>query len=99
MKKNIFDKYPENLQSEYNSSISTLKDIFDVDDIKKWNQEIKNITDSGVRSWEITTDMLKISVSLSQILSGSALIQWAQMINKLIVLSPVNLNYLFIIYG
>ncbi|MFL2767923.1 MAG: nitric oxide reductase activation protein NorD [Dehalococcoidia bacterium] len=89
MKKNIFDKYPENLQSEYNSSISTLKDIFDVDDIKKWNQEIKNITDSGVRSWEITTDMLKISVSLSQILSGSALIQWAQMINKLIVLSPV----------
>ena len=89
MKKNIFDKYPENLQSEYNSSISTLKNIFDVDDIKKWNQEIKNITDSGVRSWEITTDMLKISVSLSQILSGSALIQWAQMINKLIVLSPV----------
>ena len=89
MKKHIFNKYPENLQSEYNSSISTLKNIFDANEIKKWNQEIINITDSGVRSWEITTDMLKISVSLSQVLSGEALIQWAKMINKLIILSPV----------
>ncbi len=89
MKKHIFNKYPENLQSEYNSSITTLKNVFDGNEIEKWNQEIKNITDSGVRSWEITTDMLKISVSLSQVLSGEALIQWAKMVNKLILLSPV----------
>ena len=68
---------------------SCRKNIFDANEIKKWNQEIINITDSGVRSWEITTDMLKISVSLSQVLSGEALIQWAKMINKLIILSPV----------
>ena len=29
MKKHIFNKYPENLQSEYNSSITTLKNVFD----------------------------------------------------------------------
>ena len=42
MKKNIFNKYPENLQSEYNSSISTLKNVFDVNDIEKWNQEMSS---------------------------------------------------------
>ena len=43
MKKHIFNKYPENLQSEYNSSITTLKNVFDGNEIEKWNQEIKEM--------------------------------------------------------
>ena len=89
MTKHIFDKYPENLKSEYNASISVLKKIFNGDELKEWNQDIQSITDSGVRSWEITTDMLKTSVTLSDFLSGPNLIQWSKMINKLILLSPV----------
>ena len=87
MNKNIFEKYPENLQSEYNASILILKNLFNEEEINEWNDEIKIITDSGVRSWEVTTDMLKASVSLSEFLKGIELIQWSKMINKLIVLS------------
>jgi len=89
MNKNIFEKYPENLQSEYNASILILKNHFNEEEINEWNDEIKIITDSGVRSWEVTTDMLKVSVSLSDFLKGIELIQWSKMISKLIVLSPV----------
>ena len=41
------------------------------------------------KKWEITTELLKMSVNLSEILKGSELIQWAQMINNLVKLSPV----------
>ena len=53
MNKNIFEKYPENLQSEYNASILILKNLFNEEEINEWNDEIKIITDSGVRSWEV----------------------------------------------
>jgi len=86
---NIFEKYPENLNIEFDNSFKVLKANFSDEQKNDWTNLIKEITDSGVRSWEITTELLKMSVNLSEILKGAELIQWAQMINNLVKLSPV----------
>ena len=86
---NIFEKYPENLNIEFDNSFKVLKTNFSDEQRNDWTNLIKEITDSGVRSWEITTELLKMSVNLSEILKGPELIQWAQMINNLVKLSPV----------
>ena len=86
---NIFEKYPENLNIEFDNSFKVLKTNFSDEQKNDWTNLIKEITDSGVRSWEITTELLKMSVNLSEILKGAELIQWTQMINNLVKLSPV----------
>ena len=86
---NIFEKYPENLNIEFDNSFKVLKDNFSDEQRNEWKDLIKSITDSGVRSWEITTALLKKSVDLSEILKGAELIQWAKMISNLVNLSPV----------
>mgnify|MGYP001226254962 FL=1 len=83
---NIFEKYPENLNIEFDNSFKVLKTNFSDEQRNDWTNLIKEITDSGVRSWEITTELLKMSVNLSEILKGPELIQWAQMINNLVKL-------------
>ena len=68
---NIFEKYPENLNIEFNNSFKVLKENFSDEQRNDWTNLIKEITDSGVRSWEITTELLKMSVNLSEILKGA----------------------------
>ena len=86
---NIFEKYPDNLNIEFDNSFKVLKENFSDEQRNDWTNLIKEITDSGVRSWEITTELLKMSVNLSEILKGAELIQWAKMIDNLTKLSPV----------
>ena len=86
---NIFEKYPDNLNIEFDNSFKVLKENFSDEQRNDWTNLIKDITDSGVRSWEITTELLKMSVNLSEILKGPELIQWAKMIHNLSKLSPV----------
>ena len=86
---NIFEKYPENLNIEFDNSFKILEENFSDEQKNEWKDLIISITDSGVRSWEITTALLKKSVDLSEILKGAELIQWAKMISNLVNLSPV----------
>ena len=62
---NIFEKYPENLNIEFDNSFKVLKNNFSDEQRNEWKDLIKSITDSGVRSWEITTALLKKSVEFS----------------------------------
>ena len=47
---NIFEKYPDNLNIEFDNSFKVLKENFSDEQRNDWTNLIKEITDSGVRS-------------------------------------------------